>query len=419
MSTILLRFGTNIFLLKMFHIDNAFTHMVFFDRSDVFAEVFSNKNENIKWAELYPFENTFNKVSKISIPDKVKNNINNIEENIVEYTNNLLIYHEKMAEYAAQYEKFLGWPLHETIFDLGDGWLSESVDEIKNISPHAVELSNFNQFLNGLNIDFLYVQIPSKISKKDNINTDFSNKNADNLLYALSQENVPILDLREYILKQNLDHHNLFYKTDPHWKAKTALWVTGILSEYLNLNNDFEIGYNIYDPDNFTYDIYNDWFLGSYGRKVTLARAAPEDITLIYPIFNTDFIFKIPSRNINKQGSFDIFYDYDRIKNLDYYNSDPYGAFCYERNPIVTITNNLVNIDKKILFLVESFGRYIPPFLSLSIKNVDFVDLRSFDGSIKTYIEKNMPDMVIIMYNPNVIEEINSYNPSNNLFDFE
>jgi hypothetical protein len=35
----------------------------------------------------------------------------------------------------------------------------------------------------------------------------------------------------------------------------------------------------------------------------------------------------------------------------------------------------------------------------MGVENLDVMDTRLFDGSVKTYIEKNKPDIVIVLYN--------------------
>jgi hypothetical protein len=86
-----------------------------------------------------------------------------------------------------------------------------------------------------------------------------------------------------------------------------------------------------------------------------------------------------------------------------YYNLSPYDAYLYGNRELVTIHNNLLRDGRKILLIKDSFANVVAPFLSIGIENLDIVDLRYFTGSIKSYIEKHIPDTVVIMYNPSVI----------------
>jgi hypothetical protein len=320
----------------------------------------------------------------------------------------------RLIELALKYEMVIGWNLNESVIDLGNGWLTESITEA-DIKPFATSVSELNGYLKRLQIDFLYVQCPYVICKYDDIESDFSNENVDSFLYMLSISNIPYLDLREYIHKENLNHHDLFYKTESHWKIETGLWAAKIVGKHLKTYNVFDFDEGMFNPKLYQSDVYESWLLGNWGRKVTLVRTQPEDFTLIYPTFQTNFLLQIPTRNIDKRGTFDVFYDYDRIKTKDYYHLSPYGAFCYERNPLVIINNELTNNGKKVLCIVDSYGRIVVPFLAHGIESAEMIDLRSFDGSLKSYIEQSDPDVVLVLYNPTVFNKYENYD---NLFDF-
>jgi hypothetical protein len=431
--------------------DSAFTRLVFFDSasnnsgSSDNAGPAADQNEPvmlINGQELYPFEedDTIENYPSFSEDTfrtlKIENPwIINKKSKLERYAKDWLIFRMKLVELASGYETILGWePSNATnVHDLGDGWITEYGHKKEVILPDknhrhtsAAAIYEFYDFLKALNIELLYVQSPSKICKNDPINgtLDFSNINADELLYALSLKGIPYLDLRESIHQENLDHHSLFYKTDHHWKAETALWAAGVLGGYLNTHNGFNIDLALFSPDKYRYDVYKNWFLGSVGKQVTLTRARPDDISLIYPQFHTDFAFQIPSlhrfpsKKINKQGTFDVFYDYDEIKKLDYYDKNPYLAYLYGDNAVTIIKNNMVHDGKKTLFLKDSFGSSLIVFLALGMENIEVLDLRAFNGSVRSYIKQNRPDTVIIMYNPTFITGDVDYINSRDLFDF-
>jgi hypothetical protein len=220
--------------------------------------------------------------------------------------------------------------------------------------------------------------------------------------------------LRENIHKENLDHHSLFYKTDHHWKAETGLWAAGIIAQHLNENNGFTINLDTFHPEQYQYNIYKDWFLGSLGKKVTLVRTPPEDFTLIYPKFDTDISLKIPEIYIDARGNFDVFIWPDMIKIKDYYNRNPYGAYYGDRQ-LITVHNNLLNDGKSVLLVKDSFVNVVAPFLSMGIEDLNILDLRHFNGSIKSYVKTNKPDVIVVMYNPGALDYMDGHKK---LFDF-
>lgn len=62
-----------------------------------------------------------------------------------------------------------------------------------------------------------------------------------------------------------------------------------------------------------------------------------------------------------------------------------------------TIINHESNNGKYAVFVVDSFGSAVAPFLSQTFKRMDCIDLRYFSEDLNTYIENNKPDVVIYM----------------------
>jgi hypothetical protein len=399
MVSILLRVFTINILIEKFHIDNTFTRIVFLNGRppDAITEI-----NNIDWERLYPFRDSL--IININTFDKYLAKIHNVQGPINDYLTEGLLYCTHFVEMAFNCENFYGWKLHETVYDIGDGWLTKVLEKTDNRAL-TTAIEELNEYLKKSDIAFLYVQNPYKICRRDSLIgiNDFSNENADNLLDELSLNNIPFLDLRENIHEENLDHHELFYKTDHHWKAETGLWATKIISRELNERFGFEIDLNTFDPSRYRFDVYKNYFLGSLGKKVTLARVDPDDGVLIYPKFDTNVSLQIPTRNINATGAFDIFYWQDQINEIGYYNKSFYEAYLYSNNAVTIIHNHLLHDGKKILFIKDSFVVVVAPFVGLGVEHVELLDLRYFTGSVETYIEQHKPDIVIVMYNPDAI----------------
>ncbi|MDR1444563.1 MAG: hypothetical protein LBI94_06760, partial [Treponema sp.] len=396
--------------IEKLHIQNAFTRAVFFDKT-IDKTITEINTRSLNWAKLYPFSTATDTIGSKSSP--LKQRIDDIKEKIERYTRENLTNWAMFAEWAVHYEKSIGWNiLNGDVIDLGDGYLSEVVE--KNTAPPAAGLYAFYDFLQGLGIDLVYVQCPHKITPDDAVSgiADFSNENADDLLSALSVKQIPYLDLRENIREENLDHHGLFYKTDHHWKAETGLWASAVLMNYLNERHGFS--FDARGPEHYLYTTYKDWFLGSLGKKVTLAQTQAEDFTLISPKFDTDFSVTIPELNLDARGNFDILIDHHKLNKKDYYTIDPYGAYVYGDRQVITVHNNLVRDGRKILLIKDSFARVVAPFLSTEVEELHILDLRHFNGSARAYIEKHRPDIVVVLFNPSTI----NYTEHKKMFDF-
>ena len=50
----------------------------------------------------------------------------------------------------------------------------------------------------------------------------FSNATIDDFVAGFRAMDVDVLELREELHKAELNHHNLFFKTDHHWKLETG-----------------------------------------------------------------------------------------------------------------------------------------------------------------------------------------------------
>ncbi|MDR1399537.1 MAG: hypothetical protein LBJ41_06430 [Treponema sp.] len=410
MISILLRAFTWNVLVEILHIDNAFTQTVMAEKQFLIG---FNTTLQINWAQRYPFLKR-DDVVRINRIDTFKSKVAALEKKIEQYTGEQLAGRVFFVESAVRLENALAWTLNENIVDLGDGFITELIKQ-KDAGPCADGLADLHNFLSALNIDLLYVQSPHKICKDDTISgiNDFSNTNVDALLSVLSTRHIPYLDVRETLHQENLDHHSLFYKTDHHWKAETGLWASGVIAKYLNAHNGFSIDTALFSPDRYRYEVYEKWFLGSVGRKVTLINAEPEDCTFIYPKEETDLSFQILSRNIDTRGAFDVIYDYRQVEMKDYYTHVPYSAYTYADNALITMQNHKRFDGKRVLFIKDSFVNVVAPFFALGVEYVDVLDLRQFNGSVKNYIEQTKPDTVIVMYNPSAMT-----NETHNMFDF-
>ena len=285
---------------------------------------------------------------------------------------------------------------------LNNGYLTFTNPKI-DIKGYADKTIEFNKFLSEKNIPLLYIQAPYKISKSDpKLPTGFvnyTNENDDNLLSELSKANIKTLDFREEIVKDNLNHYDMFFKTDHHWTPESGLWAAKKVSNLLRNDYGFKINEDNFNLDNYNVKTYKNWFLGSQGRRVGVTYTGDDDIDMITPKFKTDFNFSVPTSNIKRSGEFkDAMFSYDLIDKKDYYNLNPYEAYIGGDYNLNLITNNDSPNNKKILLVRDSFSCVMTPFLAMSCKNLDTIDLRYYTASIKSYIDKNKPDIVILMY---------------------
>ena len=376
----------------------------------------------IDWAALYPpretaqaqthtgaawrFADAIDRLSEQTAP--FNEAVLALEDEIDLFTSDYAVGYGKMVEAANAYDALLGWEIvnandYNPVIELEDNYFVTLIPR-KEYSKWARQTVEFDRFLNEQGMKHLFVCTTNKVCRKDDACgvIDFYNQNADSLLDKIRAGGVPTMDLRENLHAAGMDHHESYFQTDHHWKCETGLWVAGELAKKLNADYDFAIDLSLLDAENFDYQVYEDWFLGSQGKKVTLSRAEPEDISLIYPKYSVDLSLEIPSLDLSKRGGFDIMYRKYQVAEKDYYNRSPYGAYLYGDHALSRLTNHALTDGKRVLVLGQSYDNSVVPFLSLGVQYVDVIDLREFTGDLETYLLKNHYDVVIELYTANL-----------------
>lgn len=426
---------TRLVLVKHFGLKNAFTEIVFAENQQLNGEAETGLVYNIEWEKLYPFPEgssvpeTNDPANPTVWKEKLhswENKADRIKSKIEAYSSKLLVGYRKLTEFAKAYDGIIGWNFtsfgeYNGVVELPDGYLTTVVEQ-RDVSEQVQALDEFHTKLRTMNIPILYVQAPHKISEAEDPEisgySDFSNQNANMLLAALKEKEIDVLDLRTKIREDHLEHHELFYKTDHHWLTTTGLWAARQILNECNVRYHFNAETERLLPEHFRQVVYPEWFLGSQGKKVTLARTEPEEFVLLYPDYPSLFHYRVPAAAVDKTSDYSVVYDMTEISVKDYYGKNPYGGCNYGEQPLVQIENSENADNRRILIIRDSFGSCLISCLALCEREIDALDLRLFSGSLTNYIEQNRPDLVIILYTAASIG--GSVNPHSHrdLFDF-
>ena len=423
--TIVTRFLTRQVLVERLGWDNAFTHAVFLGHEESTAV---RPPAKIDWSEQYPFqggEGVAKSRDSIAGGDHIRY-LNNaaviVKSKVRSYTTDMLLGQIALTEVARTYNRIIGFPLiqADSVIILNNGYLTykEELIDDGHIDEIADSVKNFSDFLSGMDIGFVYVNAGSKVCPYDKqLPTgaiEHSNENGDELLQALTSRNVPVIDLREEMMKAGLDWYDSYYKTDHHFTSLTGLWAAGVLARYLNDECSFAFDDEVFDPAQYQIDHFENNMLGSQGRTVTLANCELDDYDRVLPKFDTFFYLKIPTRDIAEEGSYsEVLFDtefFDQI--ADYSESDfltkpgGFGAIKLGNYDLAIIENlaSNHNANKKILMLEDSFGLYLTSFLAADVAEIDTIYLgdpgegQGFNGSVRAYIEQTQPDVVVRLY---------------------
>lgn len=340
--------------------------------------------------------------------DILKTSISRTEDTI----NNSALFRNKFIDLNGFIQNFIGRDVVEdvdasnTVYKLKNGQLSFSYPEYDTAycSENLIELY---EYLNAKDVNFLYVQAPFKVDKYNNNlpkgYEDLTNKNADVFLNAIDDK-VPYLDLRESFKNLKIEHEDLFYNTDHHWKTEAAFEASRETMNSLHKLYNIAIDNEILDKKNYNFEEYKNFFLGSQGRRVGKYYGGIDDYTLITPKFHTDYTVKI--KEYTKNGAFkDTILEPEFLKTDLPVDTNRYASYFGGDYEMVKVDNN--NVDTgKTLIIQDSFGLPFSAFMSLNFKETHTMDLRHFrEESLVEYLEENHYDNVLFLYNPSVFEK--------------
>lgn len=370
-----------------------------------------SSQESDRWQALYPFKETsfiadycLNESLKKPVKEKLETVTEQINEFASEYVWGYKWIADKYfpAEKPEETEKFITDPnnKYNVVTALDDGFLAE-FRPLGDMTEKALAVKALSEYCSRVGCEFLYIQEPYKIDKYNDTDVsgikDFSNQNQDSLIELLRANDVSVLDFRDLLHNAGKTRKDTFYRTDHHWLAETGFWASGQILKYLKEKYHFNVDTDIINESDFEKKVYENYFLGSQGKKIRLENTTPDDFSLYYPKFETKLKVNIPNMNINREGDMTLLYYMYSVSTLDYYKKNPYATYSYGDQPLMQISNELItDDDTKILLLHDSFCDCVIPFISLGIKNVHAIDLRHFTGSLETYIDTEKPDIVIV-----------------------
>ncbi len=415
MGSIFLRFFTVQIFVKRMHMDNPVIQAILFD--DLELKSLAMEDIKIDWAGLYPFpassvrEGSPRDIDKIAKFDAIIHGVKNIvDDKISRWTSDHLMGYGKIIETYNLYKKILQWNImarkeYNSVVEIEDGQLTEFQDR-EDMSERIKNTMELDRFCKDNGSAFLFVLAPGKIDRHEEKyrTLDFSNANADAFVSGLKANGVDYVDIRENMDAEGLTAKDVFFRTDHHWMPEAGLWATGIVARYLNEKGLLQSDVSLLEPQMWDKEVYKNFFLGSRGKKITLVRTAPDDITIYHPKWPTHLHMEIPNRAIVRDGDFEITYNKKLLEELDYYHMEPYGAYSWSNMPYKYIRNDDAGNDETVLFLKNSFGNVVYPFLSLQFKHAYELDIRAFTGSVHEFIRQKKPNVVIVLYSVNFLD---------------
>lgn len=208
-----------------------------------------------------------------------------------------------------------------------------------------------------------------------------------------SLNNIYINKLFEYIENSKLtcidvkndfkDSEELYHKTDHHWNMN-GTWIAyeNIVNK---IKNDFEEIGEIKTKDFYNIDIYENYFIGTDGRKVGQIVSEMDDIEIYNHKNKEDY-------NVYIDGELSDFYWYDFL-NEERFNND-YGVYLGGDHAEVIIENIKSNNDLSIVIIGDSMDNPLIPLLAPHFNKIYSYDLRYYNESIIDKIQSINPEII-------------------------
>lgn len=326
-----------------------------------------------------------------------------------------LRYHNEMLDITSVRDNLLGTRImfeSETTVVKADsgtllGYLLTTPYSEESVQTWVENIKYFQTLAESNGAGFLYCEIPEKsayeILPPNYIS--YSAQRKEDYLQAIIDNKIPFLGSAAMFKEHGMEADDIFFRTDHHWTPMAGFLVHVGICEKLQEYYCFDYNSQYTDLGNYNIKTYENWFLGSYGKKCGTFFAGPhvDDFDLITPKFETDFVEEIPSKNTIRSGRFEDTMLYENRLTKEYYTYNTYGTYSGGDYRLQKITNNSIEDGKKIVVIRNSFGCVVTPFLALHAKELHAIDLRS--GSypagemvdIEAYLQEVQPDYVIYL----------------------
>ena len=267
-------------------------------------------------------------------------------------------------------------------------------------SAAADEVAGWARALEQAEIPLLYVAYPKKTPRTDNglppDIPDWPVLKMNALVEHMRERGVDVLDLRDAFEGRG-DYSDLFYRTDHHWNIEGGFFAFQTICETLRAEYGLAMDPWFEDASHYHWDVLENWFLGSQGKRVGSLFAGVDDFTVMTPDFETDFTFSIPSRETVRKGTMEetILFP-ERIGEKDYYNANPYTYYAGGDYDYVTIENHRNPDGPSILVVRDSMTCALTPFLALDCSKLTLIDTRYFQGDVAAAALELQPDIVLV-----------------------
>ena len=195
------------------------------------------------------------------------------------------------------------------------------------------------------------------------------------------------VDVRDTLMDHNDEY--IYYKTDHHWTSAGACLAYDVWSERTGGEAETE--------DGLVKKVVSDKFRGSLYSKILDADSAYDEIWT-YGLQKDDaFGSKDCTVTIDEKQQLDSIYDDEMLQKKDkyaYFLSGNYGQVHIQNQKAASKAKG-----KNILIIKDSFANSFVPFATQDYENIYMVDLRYYNGDMKSYLQEHNITDVLVLYN--------------------
>lgn len=282
--------------------------------------------------------------------------------------------------------------------DVGGVYLGKDHYYFEKIMNQNISRTDYFQNLRFVNrlaslskdaeVTALLVPLPGQILK-DKLPEHASLYDAD-AMYKTAKEtlqNVKLVDIRKDMKEarkqqkgagvQTSGETQVYYRTDHHWTQYGAYVGYKAYTE--------SVGRKAASYKSFDIKEFSDAFYGTLYSKALDSDAVPDTIELPE---------KLPEAEITCDGK-EIDAVYDTAKKNE---KDKYAVYFGGNYGEVDIRMKNPDNDRTLVIFKDSFANSMVPFLMKDYAQIRMIDLRYFKRSVSNYMEENLADEVLVLY---------------------
>lgn len=321
-----------------------------------------------------------------------------------------------LVDLGGAFARLIGRRSYHGVSVLDNGMLDYDALEETDTAALGGEIVALRDRFAQMQTPFLFVSVPCKTDSEKTLvgayQVHYGVENAAALVAQIEKMGVDTLDLRPKLARDASAVERYFYRTDHHWNTDGAFLAAQSILEHLSKTLKREVDLSALDSAEWHREVYQNWFLGSHGKRVGRFFGGVDDLFVYTPRYPTKMQMEIPLHGAVFEGDFEeTVLRKEYLDSPDYFAENPYVCYIGGDYPLVVHRNGLAKNDLSVLLIKDSFSIPVQAFLSTALSRLDVIDPRYLRGErVEDYIEEGKYDVVILMINPSVYEDVHYQN---------